>query len=1132
MNIIPISSNPLIPLSATYTYDGSITLKPEYHIHTDSGYYGITNPLFSQIKDVKVINNSLFFISSAVSLGTVIEDTETNVDTTDMVIFTSLKTKNNTYFKTESTYVLGTESNSDNRSLFNFNKLSDGTYNIIDSTGKYWTIELESPWSISLENKLVVDTNNQQTFILEYVDNYVYIKTNFKNIYYPPIEPSYYKRFIGIDTITGRIGANGFIVNDKTDFRYEMVDFNSDSFTLGYEPDSIYVKYYNELETPRNNKTLEFKTSITNTKNNLLIDSPFKTSINTETGTILVNMATLKNIQTPEYEYTKAPYFVNETITNVNSANAVDAIKRREYNQLFMGSNQERGYENPCLGFNADTKELTFKADTVTYFHYPKTAPTGTPIQNVGFLESGAVPGNTPARSDKIWKKFADYEKNIWWGNSTHAGVSPTSSVYMPIEQGTWLCSWLSGKNAEGVDGVWMDRWYYPGFATVSDALTLDTMFLENTGAKVWDEPTQMTLDGGCWYKYFHVGNIENQKLVDALANEGLTGLRISFDGWETNVVEDESIYNNDGLIHNFTSDTIVDGSFKPNKTQNQYCLVPYSPTYKLSDKLTVTTRVKIPDWSNVHGHHIISNGINNGWNIQATNGYFTPSIIVFEKTYGHLIFINNDGDMYYDALYPVSSHSVSGDFYGVPTALAMDGDLTIWATNNDPNMKRLYRASYNGILNEQVVFDSDVNLTEVSIDANKNAWVLNTTTNTASGFSPDLSLIGTIQMTSVSSVQRIDFDTNNVFLSGDYTILDRCIDANNNIFELRLGSQYLYKNGVAVYNADGVTNIECDSNGILWLLKDGNIIVKTTSNSTEDDKSGVVGQYTSGQRRLFFTNEYYNDAYRDFAWVLHSETNKLFKVDEDCNVVQEINLSDYVDVLSSKFSGQDRSKMVFDINGDTTGYLWQTKYVNHIPRIEVHATLNQYLTAPLTLSYPASNLIDNEYYNISFTYDSDNSSGMLYVNTTLVDTYSASTDSSIYYKYDNLMLIGGDMGDSVSLNEHLFTDRYIIDGQIDELKIYDSVLNNFDIKHIELRNYNFSDMVWNMPVGIQSFIEEIERFFKQRLPGAKSHFYNIRLSHLNITNIETREIIEQIIRDTVKRVSPVYTSLYKIIWD
>jgi hypothetical protein len=69
------------------------------------------------------------------------------------------------------------------------------------------------------------------------------------------------------------------------------------------------------------------------------------------------------------------------------------------------------------------------------------------------------------------------------------------------------------------------------------------------------------------------------------------------------------------------------------------------------------------------------------------------------------------------------------------------------------------------------------------------------------------------------------------------------------------------------------------------------------------------------------------------------------------------------------------------------------------------------------------------------------------------------------------------------------------------------------------------------MPTGTQSYVEEVERFFKHKLPGQKSHMYNIRIANLDIDNEDTRNVIEQTIRNTIDKVTPAYTELYKINW-
>ena len=404
-------------------------------------------------------------------------------------------------------------------------------------------------------------------------------------------------------------------------------------------------------------------------------------------------------------------------------------------------------------------------------------------------------------------------------------------------------------------------------------------------------------------------------------------------------------------------------------------------------------------------------------------------------------------------------------------------------------------------------------------------------------------------------TVTRIDFDTNNLLLSADETILDRCIDSDNSIYDLVSGSSYITKDDVDFYSSSGVTNIKVDSLSNLWILKDNNGVYKIDSDGSVVTNT-TVGNSVVGDRDIFFSSEYNDDIsdYADYVWVLQGATNILYKLSSSCDLLKTIYLEDGVDLLDPKFSSQVRENMVFDINGDSNAYDWQVKYADKTPRIEAQIFVSELsgcrgigffeieedfvincVESPLpyiTLSYPCSSLLDDEYYNFAFTYDSDNAEAKFYVNSVLVDEFSSTLDSEVYYQYENSMVLGGNMGNGGVLNDDLKMNKYTFKGSIADLRIYDRILNNFDIKHIDLTNYDYSDMVWNMPIGEQSFIEEVERFFKHKLPGSKSNFYNIRLNGLSITNSETRSIIEEIIKTTVKKIAPAYTQLYSIIWD
>jgi hypothetical protein len=72
--------------------------------------------------------------------------------------------------------------------------------------------------------------------------------------------------------------------------------------------------------------------------------------------------------------------------------------------------------------------------------------------------------------------------------------------------------------------------------------------------------------------------------------------------------------------------------------------------------------------------------------------------------------------------------------------------------------------------------------------------------------------------------------------------------------------------------------------------------------------------------------------------------------------------------------------------------------------------------------------------------------------------------------------------------------------------------------------------MIWNMPIGKRSYVEDIKSWFKMQMPGSKSKYYNINIHNLNVSD-EVKSIIEQAIKTNLTKIAPTNASLYKINW-
>jgi hypothetical protein len=766
-------------------------------------------------------------------------------------------------------------------------------------------------------------------------------------------------------------------------------------------------------------------------------------------------------------------------------ANA-SAVKLREYERIFTGSNQDIGYENPILGFTSDTTLLTLPVDKITYFHYPMSAPSGL-LVNSDLVNAGAVAGTTPYRSDKIWKKLANYASTSIWGNTQPVGK----------QTGIWLCSWLSGNPADqDVAPVWKDRWFNPGYIDPFTAL-----FVSNPiSSIIIDIDSQMTFDKGCWYRYFHIGNEYNQNIVNSLT--GNSNLKLHLDDWSQNPIE-LSPFNNISNIQNYTTDSVsylgVNPTEKPLDSClnldgiNQDCRVLYNSSYTLTGNMSYSIWAYSQNWNEVQGNHILSKNYRGGWSLKYSNGFFTPIIFVSDITNGNIVFLNSDGKIIFNKALPTGSN---------PRAAIVDNELFTYVLDNGiyEGAKHLYKIDYTGDIIDFVNFNTSETLKNIAIDGNNDLWVLSD--NSISGFDSNLDCTSAFNV--LSTINYIDFNVNGILGSNEF-----------NFVYTTSGNSIVAQNSAIVVTCDRYDNI--------WKLEGANTFIKSDPTNSTVLLSGLVGISTDlSGRNINFTNEYVNGTYVDYVWFLQQADQSIYKYDTDGILIKRIDLSKYNvnPYVMNDFTGYQRCRK-FDF----------AKY-GRTPQVKADITLkvSDVSAVNLTLSIPSTSIANNEWHMFTFTYDQ--SAINLYMDAMLRDSKTISYDNSIFYKYENCLLLGANIGKNLTVDEELDLDKLHFKGKLDDLRIYDIVLNNSDIRHIYLNKFNYHNIKWNMPSGEQSYLEEIERFFKFKLPGMKSQYFNIKLKDLNITDENIRSMIEDIIKNTIKKVTPAYSQLYKIIWE
>lgn len=394
-----------------------------------------------------------------------------------------------------------------------------------------------------------------------------------------------------------------------------------------------WVHYFNELQDKRHNRdvTINKEKSFKEVPLEYLVTSTFESSV--DDATIQIETIPLKSMMTPEGNYANLPFDLN---FNELSGDDPNRVKRREYTKIYSGQNQSIDYDNLLLGFQSNTTLFKLPSGKTTYFHYPLEA-TQLSLSSSGLIEAGALPGPTPATSDKIFKKNAAYENDKYWGKS----LSPLG------DNGVWLCSWLKGASGSSIQGLencmWMDRWYNPSIISVNNALTATTISLTANEIVFYDVPSQMTFDPGVWYAYQRIGTDDLNFFVDSFNQNDLV-LHYKDDWGER--IQDKSTFGNDGIFDGFTPSSISNTG-PSNNSLNQFSIklspgksieVPYTTSIQPSGSFTHSFWVYSDNWNQNPGSSVYTTNFRSGSNIKITPGFFTPVVSVIERTYAHIL--------------------------------------------------------------------------------------------------------------------------------------------------------------------------------------------------------------------------------------------------------------------------------------------------------------------------------------------------------------------------------------------------------------------------------------------------------------------------------------------------------------
>jgi hypothetical protein len=619
MEVITLNSTNYIGLSTSYSPDNLLQFNQNIY-YTEQGIGIPLSEVFSQANDSSTNNYSNLFLTQSTPLtGSVFIESLEHISDDGFTTYLAANAQDgitstsnflvvqepDVSINTASISMSGQYQNLDNRYLFTIKFFTDTlckVEHVNANVVRYLTMGADQVLYFSFDtNTDYLGDQSPQLF------NYLYNRQYNYLILYKNLQDIPY--YIGYDSTTQTLtGDTGTAVIPSWPSTAEFTCMprpTEPNNTLLYDP---WVSYNKNFLT--NTQDINIDKSTQNINSNILLHSQYLSL----TGSSLnVNAVSLKNTNTPENFQSRN----NPFQTGKSQYLSEDDIEMRDYKSLFTGSNQALGNDNITLGYESFTTDIVLKKDSVTYFHVPQSLYPFLQlnINDSGLVQAGAIAGDHPVKSDKIFKKLANASTTSPYGNTTGEA------------NGTFLCSWLSGGDNTTSLPVWVDRYYNPSKTSFFSALTTRSLkaityttsfegLINAVGPipgtdDVVDVPSSLTFEPGSYYAYHHYG-----------PNDVINYLKI----FGPFIVESglPNFYSTNGADATPTQDPVPEYIFDGDK----YAIIDSLSGIQNSNQFTLCFDMYNQDWSMPFANQIVGNLLNDGFGIFNEN-IITPTIFV-----------------------------------------------------------------------------------------------------------------------------------------------------------------------------------------------------------------------------------------------------------------------------------------------------------------------------------------------------------------------------------------------------------------------------------------------------------------------------------------------------------------------
>lgn len=724
-------------------------------------------------------------------------------------------------------------------------------------------------------------------------------------------------------------------------------------------------------------------------------------------------------------------------------------------------------------------------------------------INDTDFVKNGAYGGNCPLNSDIILFDSSEY------GKYSNNGLVNKNAV----NNGTLLCLWLSAQNPlPDSPKIWMERWYDPNTVSQGNALINRKLSSNNftdiadlSSSKIFSEKEKMV-----YQKY---GPDRNQTFLNSLSSN----LKIHFSSWEKTFSSD--IGNINGyIVGNYYS---ADNSTLKLDGKTHAHIPPEDDLFVEND-LTVSLWAYCRDWKNNFDSQLFGNfNTESGYGIFYNTG--TPNnLITIPTRTNNLFALNYKG-------YKVFEKDIKNDL-GL-SSLNIEYIKTDMFGNRwlyDSENRNIYKLENDDLIISSINLPTNSDITKMECNSHNELYIFDNYHKTLSSFSANGEFLQSVSTN--QSVNNFEIDSEDTVILDSAEIMS--VNSKNQIVKI-VGSSLVINDEKVLFLTDKPTTLKIDSSDNIWMLLE-NSVIKTDPDGNILFTKQLSLNFSDFDAEMGFIKSYKSSSEELNLWIIFNKGKYALVLDSNGRITKRID-------LVPLFIGNQCSDFELNIHGDFCGFDSRRKYelVNGKtisqgnPAISVKLGVSNGISKKIIQLHSSTDYL-NDWANLSFSLKNIKDSTIInfYVNGILKDSKTLDDNYFIDYNYKSTpFIIGGISGKLGAKNlEKSVLDSGFFIGEISDIRIYNRVLDNYEIKSLSLnKHYKYwTPITFYIDCPPITMFEEIDSFHINRYKGFKSNYFNIKISNFT-TDENIQQLMESYIRGQIKNYTPAYTSLHEV---